>query len=125
MAREVLGIAHAAAAGVVSSQVIAEFHNVVTRKLRDLVSREKAAADAAHIADAFEVVPVDRAVVLSAVQAALDFRLNQYDAQIWAAAKAADCTVILTEDTHGEALGGIRYVDPFAPDFDAEAVFGG
>jgi predicted nucleic acid-binding protein len=37
-----------------------------------------------------------------------------WDALIWAAAKQADLTVVMSEDfQHGRVLDGVRFVDPF------------
>jgi predicted nucleic acid-binding protein len=47
------------------------------------------------------------------------FGFSWYDAQIWAAAKLAGCSIVLSEDfCDGMCADGVRFVNPFAPDFD-------
>ena len=42
------------------------------------------------------------------------FRLSWWDALIVASARAAECSILLTEDLqHGQDLDGLRVVDPF------------
>lgn len=41
------------------------------------------------------------------------------DAQIWAAARLAGITIVLTEDFNsGAVIEGVRFVNPFTPEFE-------
>lgn len=99
---------------VISAQVMAEFYSVATRKW----ARPKAADDAAkavHEMAKWVVVPVDAALVDSAVALSRRAKLSLWDAMIVRAATAAGCDRLLTEDLqHGAVIDGIRIENPFA-----------
>jgi predicted nucleic acid-binding protein len=99
-AREVLAALSATARGAVSTQVLAEFTDVLVRRPRFGVSREWAAARVADYS-----------------------RWRIYDAQIWAAAFANGIQYVLTEDfEHGLDVDGVRFVDPFTEGFSLAAL---
>jgi len=46
-----------------------------------------------------------------------------WDAQLWATARLNQVEVLLSEDFQdGRVLGGVRFVNPFAPSFDLAAL---
>jgi predicted nucleic acid-binding protein len=48
-----------------------------------------------------------------------DHGLSYCDTQVWAAARLNQVPVIFSEDFNsGSALEGVRFINPFAPDFD-------
>jgi predicted nucleic acid-binding protein len=98
---------------VVSSQVLAEFYSVVTRKLASPLDPAAASALAGQIA-LLPVVPVDGQLVLSAVAASREWGVSIWDALIIRAAEAAGCDIVLSEDlSHGRAYGSVSVVNPF------------
>ena len=105
--------------GVVSSQVLAEFWVAVTQE----IARPLAPAVALHelaLLSALRVVPVDHGVVVEAIQIQQEHDLSFSDAQIFAAARAAGCTQLLTEDLqHKRVYGDVMVVNPFADVADA------
>ena len=57
-------------------------------------------------------------VVIAAGHAVRDHNLSFWDAQLWAVAKLNQFDTILSEDFQaGSRLGGVRFVNPFAADF--------
>jgi predicted nucleic acid-binding protein len=97
--------------GRVSFQVLSEFYVNALRKrpaaredaraeVRDLLAWNPVVADAAQLERGWKMQ--DR------------YRLSYWDALIVAAAKAASCRYLLTEDLQaGQALEGIEVVNPF------------
>jgi predicted nucleic acid-binding protein len=124
-ALEVLGELLDPNAGVVSPQVIGEFVSACSRPSFPWASDIEVLDQAEAWIEEFEVAPLDALTTAYAVRAASRYRMHYYDAQIWAAARASGCDVILTEDTHGDEIEGVRYVNPFVPGFDLAAALRG
>lgn len=104
----------AARAGRLSVQVLQEYYVTATRKLdpprhRDLVREDVVALQA------WKPVEIDLVVLERAWSLEDRYGLSWWDAQIVAAALAAGCTHLLTEDLQdGQDLDGLKVVDPFA-----------
>ncbi len=60
-----------------------------------------------------EVVVLNPTMTLAAIHAHFAHSISWFDALIWAAAKAAGCTIIYTKDIPGVSMiDGVRYVNP-------------
>jgi len=117
-ALSVLNSLVSAGRGVVSTQVLGEFFATLTLKLKPRLDSEDAIERLERHAHLWKVIPLTPAVVLAAARASLGFRLNHWDAQLWAAARLNGISLILSEDfSHGTSLGGVRFVNPFLPGF--------
>jgi predicted nucleic acid-binding protein len=117
-AREVLAALAAAQAGVVSAQVLAEFFVTVTRKLAAPLPVASALEQLASHLHLWKVVDVTGILAATAAAAASKYRLNYWDAQVWAAARQNQVSVVLSEDfSHGAEVEGVRFVNPFGADF--------
>ena len=67
----------------------------------------------------YPVIPLTDSIVLEAARGCRDYHLAYYDAQIWAAARLNQITVIFSEDFQdGQMLEGVRFINPFAPQFN-------
>lgn len=121
IAREVLGLLVARRATVTSPQVVAEFLSVARRKLGDEITPEESREAASYMLDEHGFTPLDDVTTREALRACDTYGLDFFDAQIWASARVSGCDVILTEDTHGDSIEGIAYVNPFAEGFDVDA----
>ena len=109
------------AEGAVSTQVLGEFYSVLTGKFQGDLRPGIAAQQVRNLVESWNVVPLTPAVVLEAVRGVERFGLSYYDAQIWAAARVARIEVVLSEDfSDGAVYDGVRFMNPFAPDFDVE-----
>ena len=98
---------------VLSAQVLGEFYVVVTRKLETPVSLEDALA-AVRLWSRFRTVPLDGALVGAAIRISQTARISYWDGLIVAAARAAGCDRILTEDlADGTAVEGVAIENPF------------
>ena len=100
---------------VFTLQSLAEFFYVATRK-----ASLDAAPAAAFVDDWRAVFPVfaaDEGTLVGAMEAVDRHGLSFWDAMIWAAARRADCRVLMSEDFQdGRTLEGVTFVNPFAPE---------
>jgi predicted nucleic acid-binding protein len=97
--------------GRVSFQVLQEFYVTVTLKQRQ--AREEARAEVRDLL-AWQPVEVGAAVVERAWKIQDRYGLSFWDALIVAAAKAAACRYLLTEDLQADQeLDGVTVVSPF------------
>ena len=104
-----------AAAGslVLSAQVLGEFYITVTRKLSKRVPADVADAMIGRMRQ-LPVVSIDADLVAAAISGSRAWQLSYWDALIVAAAAAAGCTRLLTEDlANGATYGGVRVENPF------------
>jgi predicted nucleic acid-binding protein len=97
---------------VVSTQVLQEFFVTVTRKLvRPLPPR--AAEAALRGLMELSVVQVDPDLILAAAVSSRRDRISFGDALVLAAASAAGCEEVLSEDLpHGRSFGRVRVANP-------------
>jgi predicted nucleic acid-binding protein len=111
-ARDALQQALERGAVVISTQVLQEFFVTVTRKLaRPLPAREAEAALRRLME--LSVVQIDPDLILAAAVSSRRDRISFWDALILAAASAAGCEEVLSEDLqHGRSFGGVRITNP-------------
>ena len=101
--------------GVLPVQALAEFFRSTTRK--ELLPPERARGVARDWAKAFRLVSPDKDTLFAAMDAVIDHRLSFWDAMIWAVARKAGCSVLITEDMQdGRVLDGVAFLNPFAAD---------
>lgn len=118
-AREVLGVLEATQFGCLSVQNLSEFVNTVTRKLSPPMSFEQARQQVSLFGQMWTVFDLTPMIVLEAARGVQDHQLSYYDAQIWAAARLNQITLVFSEDFQdGALLEGVRFVNPFSSDFD-------
>lgn len=109
--------------GRISTQVLAEFYAVGTRKLDPPLSAAEAADQVVALIAAWPVLLVTPLVVLEAARGASSHRLHYWDAQLWATARLNQIPVVFSEDfAHGRALEGVQFLNPFAPSFELAAL---
>ena len=100
---------------VLSAQVLQEFYVQATRATR---ADRMAFEDAELFVESMtrhRVVPVTAGIVRAAMEMCRRHQLSYWDAAIVAAARVADCDVVLTEDLqHGQDLDGVVVENPFA-----------
>ncbi len=103
---------------ILSVQVLNEFYRAATRLNRPpSLSHTDASERVRHLASAArEVLPITAETVLQAIEAIGLYGLPLWDAVLWATAQIHGVTTIFTEDLpSSSAIGGVQYVDPFAP----------
>ena len=98
---------------VLSTQVLQEFYVTVTRKLGKLLS-ESEAASAVNDLCAFEVVDVDKEMVMTSMTLSRTAKVSLWDALIVEAARSRGCDRLLTEDLQdGRQFGPLKVTNPF------------
>lgn len=99
--------------GRVSTQVLHEFYVTVTQKLRPGLDRSAARVEVRGLMS-WRPVQLDEVMLESAWDVQDRFQLSFRDALIVAAARAAGCGYLLTEDLQdGQMLDDLRIVNPF------------
>jgi len=120
-ARQVLDRLELTRSGRLSVQSLAEFIHASTRKLDPPLSPAEALAQVNLFTRMWPIFDLTPLIFLEAARGARDHGLAYYDAQIWAAARLNQVTVLFSEDfSDGLTLEGVRFVNPFAVDFRLE-----
>ena len=98
---------------VLTVQALAEFFLATTRK--SLLAPSHASHFVCDWLEVFEVTVANGAAVVDAMNAVDEHRLSFWDALLWATARQAGCSAVVSEDMqHGRRLGGVEFVNPFA-----------
>jgi len=99
--------------GRLSVQVLNEYFVNVTRKLKPGLSPEEAWDDIEALS-AWNPLPIDMTILTRSFAVQRRYQLSWWDSMIVAAAEAAGCTRILSEDlSHGVSYFGITVENPF------------
>lgn len=107
--------------GVISTQVLTEFFVTVSYKLRQPLSTEQAYQRVQNYIQAWQVIDMTALIVLEAARGVFTYKFSMWDAQIWAAAKLNQIELVFSEDFNsGAMIEGVRFINPFAPDFRLE-----
>ena len=107
----------------VSYQVLQELFVTLTRKVQPATADEEARQIVRDLAS-WQPVRMDLAIMERAWVNQQQYLLSWWDALIVAAAQSVGCVALLTEDLqHGQKLGEVRVVNPFAtPNSTARAI---
>ncbi len=98
---------------LLSTQVLQEFYNVTTRKLKPPLSAREAGSQVAHLCN-FDVVGADADSVSAAIELAQKHRLQWWDALILEAALRGNADLLVSQDgQHGQRFGRLRIENPF------------
>ena len=120
-AQHVLDYLELTRSGRLSVQSLAEFLHVATHKLDPPLHWAEALSQVSLFVRLWPVFDLTPMIVLEAGRGERDHNLTYYDAQIWAAARLNQVTVVFSEDfSPGQVLEGVRFVNPFAADFHLE-----
>ncbi len=111
-ARQLVAQSSAKGEAVISTQVLIELFNVLTRKQKMplAVARELALAYAT-----WPVIHSDLALVSAALEKSVAHQLSIFDAMVVEAALLAEATTLFSEDMqHGQRYGSLTVVNPFS-----------
>ncbi len=98
---------------VLSAQVLSEFYVTVTRKLAGRVSEAETLQGLDQLS-LHTVLPIGGSLVRHAVEISRSSQISYWDGLIVAAAAAAGCELLLTEDlNHGQEINSVRVENPF------------
>lgn len=110
--------------GVLTTRVLAEFYVNAIRNLEPPLTPEEAYARLQNYLLSWEVLDMTGQIVLEAARGVQSYQMSYWDAQIWASARLNQVAVILSEDFNtGTVIEGVRFVNPFADDFDLDTWF--
>lgn len=99
--------------GVISMQVLQEFFVVSTGKLKVPLSSEEALEYIQHLS-ILEIVQPNLDMVITAIHLHQKHLLSFWDAMVIQTARAADCSLLLSEDLNsGFRLGSLTIQNPF------------
>ena len=99
--------------GVISTQCLQEFYNVVTKKL--LCDKERAKEMVKMFSDNIPVVKISVPLILSAVDISIKGQFSFWDSLILSAANDTGCATVYSEDLNDQQIvGGARIQNPFA-----------
>ena len=98
---------------VLSAQVLGEFFNVLIRKI--MRTKKEAREIISDLAMNFEVIEIDKSLVLEAMEISIRYKYSYWDSLIVAAALGTGCSMLYTEDLHdGQIINGrLKIVNPF------------
>ena len=100
--------------GRLSFQILQEIYAVLTYKVRPALATRDVQAIIRDLT-AWRPVSIDFAILERAWSVQERYALSWWDALIVAAAQTCECSVLLTEDLqHGQMLGAVRVINPFA-----------
>ncbi len=109
-------------AGRLSAQSLAEFFSACTRLLHPPLTDREALDQLERFSQAYRVLDLNAQVVLEAARGVRDHQLGYWDAQVWAMARLNQIQLVLSGDSSaGTTLEGVRFINPFTPDFDLQA----
>jgi predicted nucleic acid-binding protein len=101
----------------VPHQAIVEFVAVVSRPMiegRPLLPADEARREAEELLSTFEVLYPNEAILRTALRGAAAYRLNWFDAHLWAYADYYGLEKLVSEDfEHDRLYGTVRAVNPF------------
>lgn len=96
-----------------SAQVMQEFYYAAVRKERLNITHDEA-LKILEALNPFPVLPIDRELVLMAIELSVRYRLSYWDSAIIAAARRLGCDTLYSEDlSHGQNYDGVKVVNPF------------
>jgi predicted nucleic acid-binding protein len=100
--------------GVVSYQVVQEFCNVACKNQRLSLPHERILAYVKLVLQPMNHVAPSPELMEAALAIRGESGFAFYDSLVIAAAQAAQCQVLFSEDMqHGQLVGGVRIVNPF------------
>ena len=113
-ARELLRQAIREERYVISPQVIGEFFVNVTRKFQEPLSSDAALRVVRHL-NRLDMVELDGALSIRAIEVHLRYQSSYWDGLIIAAAERGRCGSVYSEDlSHGQLYFDIEVINPFA-----------
>ena len=112
-ARKILADLWGSGFGVVSTQVLQEFFVTVTRKLPKAMDTGAAKAVVNDLLN-WDVITIDGATILSAIDLHKSHGYTFWDSLIVVAAEKGGCALLFSEDlSSGHSVGGVTIRNPF------------
>ena len=110
--RDVIAQLTSSGEGVISTQIMQEFYVAATRKLKVPPLAAKGVLKTFAV---FEIVQVTPELIQEAIDCAILNELSFWDALVLAAAAAAGCSTVYSEDLNaGQTILGVKVQNPFS-----------
>lgn len=117
VASSVLRAAIAASSLRVPYQALVDFVSATTRVRADgrsILPPDEARREAEEMLAIYPILYPNESIVRTALRGVASYKLNWFDANIWACAEHYGCGVLLTEDLqHGRMIGAVMIHNPF------------
>ena len=98
--------------GIISTQSLQEFYNVVTTKLK--CPKDKAKELVEMFSEIFQVKEISIPLILSAVDISIKTGFSFWDSLILSAANDTGCIIVFSEDMNdGQIVEGTKILNPF------------
>lgn len=102
-----------------TTQILAEFFTIITRKLSTPLTVEESARQVELLARVWPVFDVTIFTVIEAIRGVHSHQMSYWDAQIWASALLNQIPIVLSEDfSSGRVIEGVRFINPFIQDIE-------
>ena len=99
--------------GIISTQSLQEFYNVVTTKLK--CPKDKAKELVEMFSEIFQVKEISIPLILSAVDISIKTGFSFWDSLILSAANDTGCIIVYSEDMNdGQIVSGTKILNPFS-----------
>ena len=99
--------------GVLSTQSLQEFYNVITKKM--LCPKENARELVKMFSELFPVTQVTVPLIMEAIDISIKNELSFWDSLIVSAATDTGCIIVYSEDMNdGQIVSGAKILNPFA-----------
>ena len=98
---------------VLSTQVLQEFYNITTRRLKPPLSAREAASQVSHLSH-FDVANATSDSVMAAIELQQKHRMHWWDALILEAALRVNADILVSQHgQHGQRFGKLVLENPF------------
>ncbi len=105
--------------GAVSTQVLGELFVALTGKIRIPLSQKDGVRRVENHMQIWTVLNVSSMIILEALRGVRKHHFSYWDSLVWATAKLNQVGIVFSEDfKDGSAVEGVRFVNPFAPEFE-------
>ncbi len=109
--------------GLLSTQILGEFFNAVTKKLTEPLTFAMAQKEVHHFLEAWATAPVTEMTVIEAMRGVKEYGFSYWDSQLWATALLNQAAVVLSEDFQdGFDAEGVRFLNPFHEKFELSSL---
>ena len=98
--------------GIISTQSLQEFYNVITTKMK--CPKDKAKELVEMFSDIFSVTKISVSLILNAVDISIKTSFSFWDSLILSAANDTGCIIVYSEDMNdGQIFSGTKILNPF------------
>lgn len=112
IAKEIIADAVQNQNGMISTQSLQEFYNVVTKKMN--CPKEKAKELVTMFSELFPVTQITIPLILSAIDISIKNEFSFWDSLILSTANDTGCILIYSEDLNsGQIISGTKVLNPF------------